>query len=282
MKLGTYSPEISGNTVDEVFKKAAAYGFEEMQYDFVTSHGETIPRAFYPDELELIKEASEKYGVTITAINGTFNMIDPDKLRKEDQARDFENIAKACKALCCPLITLSTGSRDRTSTWRWHKDSILPDAWEEMTAMTRRLLSIAEAYDLTLGVETEASNVVCTIDRTRRYLDEMASPRLKVIMDCANLFPAGEAYKENVRPVISKAFELLSDDIVLAHGKDIKEDTKISFCGAGQGIVDFDFYFGLLKKIGYKGGIIVHGLHSEEDIRIAVPFVIEKAEKAGI
>lgn len=282
MRIGAYSPEISGRSVDEVFKKAASYGFHEMQYDFVTSHGETIPRGFYEDELDQIKAASEQYDIKITAINGTFNMIDPDKARKEEQAACFENIAKACKALDCGLITLSTGSRDRTSCWKWHEDSVLPDAWDEMTEMTRRLLKVAEAYDVCLGVETEASNVVCTIERTRRYLDEMKSPYLKVIMDCANLFPAGTAFKDNVRPTIERAFDLLSDEIILAHGKDIREDSRINFCGAGQGIVDFDFYFSLLKKIGYRGGIIVHGLHGESDILTAVPFISDKAAKAGL
>ncbi len=282
MRLGAYSPEIGGNSIDEVFKNAASYGFSEMQYDFSTSHSDTLPRAFYPTELEELKEASGKYGIAITAINGTFNMIDPDKLRRDDEASRFENIAKACKELNCKIITLCTGSRHPLSGWRWHKDTALPDAWEEMTMMTRRLLDVAEAYDLILGVETEASNVVSTIDRTRRYLDEMKSDHLKVIMDCANLFPAGEAYLSNVRPTIEKAFAELGSEIVLAHGKDIREDTKINFCGAGQGIVDFDFYFDLLKKINYKGGIIVHGLHGLRDIEIAVPFIKEKAEKHGL
>ena len=282
MKLGAYSPEISGNSVDEVFRKAAGYGFEEMQYDFSTSHGDTLPRAFYPDELDEIRAASRQYGVAITAVNGTFNMIDPDLLRREDQARCFENIAKACRALDCRLITLCTGSRCRTSGWRWHKDTALPDAGEEMIAMTRRLIDVAKEYDVILGVETEASNVVSTVERTRRYLDEIDDPHLKVIMDCANLFPAGEAYRDNVRPTIQRAFDALGSEIVLAHGKDIREDSRINFCGAGQGIVDFPFYFDLLKKLGYTGGIIVHGLHGERDIEIAVPFIREKAAEAGL
>lgn len=282
MRIGTYSPEISGNTIDELFANAAAYGFQDMQYDFSSSHGDTVPRSFYPTELEELKDAMKKYDIRITALNGTFNMIDPDKERKEDHKRRFENIAKACKELDCGIITLCTGSRCPTSGWRWHPDTILPDAWDEMIDTTKDLLKIAEAYDVVLGVETEASNVVCTIDRTRKYLDEMNSPHLKVIMDCANLFPAGTAFRENVRPTIQKAFDELADDIILAHGKDIRENEKIDFCGAGQGIVDFDFYFDLLKKINYKGGLIVHGLHGEKDIEIAIPFIREKMAKAGI
>ena len=282
MRIGAYSPEISGDSIDEIFKNAAAYGFQDMQYDFSSSHGDTLPREFFPDELAEIKEAKERFKIRITALNGTFNMIDPDKARKKDHLRRFVNIAKAAKELDCGIVTLCTGSRHPLSGWRWHKDTELPDAWTEMADVTRALLEVAREYDLVLGVETEASNVVCTIDRTRRYLEEMGSPHLKVIMDCANLFPAGTAFRENVQPTIKKAFEDLGNDIILAHGKDIREDTKINFCGAGQGIVDFDFYFDLLKKINYQGGLIVHGLHGERDIGIAVPFIREKMEKAGI
>lgn len=282
MRIGTYSPEIPGDSIDELFRNAAACGFQDMQYDFSSSHGDTLPRAFFTEELKALKEASEKYDIRITAINGTFNMIDPDKDRKKDHLRRFVNIAEACRALDCKIITLCTGSRHPLSGWRWHKDTILPDAWEEMIDATGALLRVAEEYDLILGVETEASNVVCTIDRTRRYLDEMNSPHLKVIMDCANLFPAGTAFRANVRPTIQKAFDVLGRDVVLAHGKDILEDTKIRFCGAGQGIVDFDFYFDLLKKTGYQGGLIVHGLHGLRDIETAVPFIREKMAAAGI
>ena len=48
MELGFFSPEISGVSVEEVFGKARDYGFTEVQYDFLTSHGEEMPAAFSP------------------------------------------------------------------------------------------------------------------------------------------------------------------------------------------------------------------------------------------
>ena len=151
-----------------------------------------------------------------------------------------------------------------------------------MIAVTRRMMETAKEYDLTLGVETEASNVVCTIDRTAKYLEEIGDDHLKVIMDCANLFQAGKAHKDNVIPTIDYAFRKLGDKIILAHGKDIQEGDGIAFCGAGKGIVDYDHYFSLLKKIGYHDGMIIHGLHSDDDFAVAVPLLKKKAEEAGL
>jgi hypothetical protein len=84
-------------------------------------------------------------------------------------------------------------------------------------------------------------------------MDEIGSDKLKMILDCANLFHAGTAYRENVQDVIAHAFDLFGDDIVIAHGKDIKEGSGIEFCGTGLGIVDFGFTAMMLEKYGYTG-----------------------------
>ena len=55
----------------------------------------------------------------------------------------------------------------------------------------REALQIADEHRVTLGVEPEVSNVVDSARKARRLLDEMQSPRLKIIMDVANLFHAG-------------------------------------------------------------------------------------------
>ncbi len=280
MLLGAYSPEISLPTVDAVFQRAHSLGFAQMQYDFSTSHGEEMPEEFYPGELYEIADAARRYGIDIVAVNGTFNMIDVSL--RDENIRRFENIARACAPLGCAIVTLCTGSRHPSSMWRYHPDTALPNAWEDLIETTRRLLPIAERYGLTLGVETEASNVVYSIERTRRYLDEMKSPRLGVIMDCANLFPAGTARKANVRPTIARAFELLGENIVLAHGKDIVESDGIAFTAPGGGIVDYDFYFERLRDIDYCGGLILHGIHDEKEFAPSVNVMREKLAAAGL
>ena len=81
MKLGFYSPEIAGRNVDEVFARAKDYGFTEVQYNFLTSHGEEMPAEFDPGELEEIAAAAMKQGIRIKAVNGTFNMVDRNRER---------------------------------------------------------------------------------------------------------------------------------------------------------------------------------------------------------
>lgn len=268
MRLGMYTPEMRGDTAGEVFARAAAMGFSAAQYNFLTSHGAEMPERILPCEAREIADAARENGIEIAAVNGTFNMIDEAAL--EENLRRFEQIAKACRPLGCGIVTLCTGSRHPESMWRFHRDTASPGAWKALIAATRRLLPIAREYGLLLGVETEASNVVSTAERTRRYLDEIASPCLGVIMDCANLFPAGTAYRDDVAATIRNAFALLGGDIILAHAKDVCEGDETVFAAPGMGIVDYPLYFRLLREAGYDGSLILHGIHGEDEFGPAI------------
>ena len=203
-------------------------------------------------------------------------MAHPDIDIRINGLKRLETIIAASSRLSCELITLCTGSRNRTNMWAPHQDNETIEAWRDMVLIMEQALEIAERYDVTLGLETEASNIVNTPAKARRLIEEMGSSRLKVILDCANLFRAGMAKKELVRPVIKEAFDLLGDDVVLAHGKDLLETPGIEFTGAGKGIIDFDYFFSELENIGYNNGFILHGIKQEKDIPFCVDYIMKK------
>jgi len=278
MKLGIFSPEISAKTIPELFEKIKKYGFSEVQFDFLSVCEEEMPDEIPEALIETIYGLAQKNNIDIVAVNGTFNMAHPDVDIRKEGIKRLETIAAASNKLSCKLITLCTGTRNRTSMWVPHKDNGTKEAWQDMTAVMEQALKIAEKYDVILGLETEASNIVNSPEKARRLIDEMKSSRLKVIMDCANLFREGMAKKELVRPVIKEAFDLLGNEVVLAHGKDILETPGIEFTGAGKGIVDFEYFFSELAKVGYRGGIILHGIKKESDLPSCVEYIKKKAE----
>ncbi|MBO4888010.1 MAG: sugar phosphate isomerase/epimerase [Firmicutes bacterium] len=302
MELGFFSPEISGRDVSEVFARARAYGFTEVQYDFLTSHREEMPAAFWADELQNIAAAAKEQGIRITAVNGTFNMVDSDTDRLAEYTRRFRLICEAAAYLNAPIVTLCTGSKSPLGMWRYSPDTAREEVFDELLRTTEKIMPYASEYGLIFGVETEASNVIFTAERCRRYLDTVGDPRLKVIMDCANLFPAGMARRENVDRTICNAFELLGKDIVLTHGKDVAEsksaestaeggsalsrtaftDGKPAFASPGKGIVNYELFFELLKEIHYDGGLILHGIHDPADFEPCVEIIRGKMIKAGI
>jgi sugar phosphate isomerase/epimerase len=97
-------------------------------------------------------------------------------------------------------------------------------------------------------------------------MDAVRSDRLKMILDPANLFHAGEAHPENARRTLDEAFAAFGGDIVAAHGKDIREGDGIAFCGTGRGIVDFPYMAKKLREAGFAGDMFLHGIYDPDDM----------------
>jgi sugar phosphate isomerase/epimerase len=155
-------------------------------------------------------------------------------------------------------IHLCTGTRDRGSLWRRHPDNDAPEAWRDMAACVREATDIARQTRVVLAFEPEVNNVVNSAQKARRLLDEMASPFLKVTIDPANLFHAGELPR--MREILDEAFALVGKDIVLAHAKDLDHDGDAGHLAAGQGKLDYDRYLSLLRTYRFQGALLLHGL----------------------
>jgi sugar phosphate isomerase/epimerase len=109
----------------------------------------------------------------------------------------------------------------------------------------------------------------------------MRSPRLKVVMDVANLFDAEDPARRLSRSeeILDEAFCLLGGDLVLAHAKDIKRSGEI--VAAGKGNLNYDLYLRYLSEAGYAGPLVLHGL-AEEEVAGSLAFLRLKLAKVGI
>ena len=261
-------------TAAVLFRKIKEYGFEAVQFAF-SSIAETaftpsgqieIPAEIPAAAICAVKENARAYGIPVEVINGTFNMAHPDTAVRAEGIRRFEILCRAAAELGAKYISLCSGTRNADHLWSPHPDNDTEEAWNDMLDTVSRCTKIAETYGIILAVESEASNIISTPERARRLMDTVASPNLKMILDCANLFHAGEAHKENVRATLEHAFALYGHDIVLAHGKDISEGEGISFCGTGRGIVDFAYTAKLLNEYHFAGDMFLHGIYDEDDM----------------
>ena len=137
-----------------------------------------------------------------------------------------------------------------------------------MCSGVERALDIAERFDLWLGIEPEMANVINSAAKARRLLDEMKSPRLKIVMDAANLL-SRENFSD-AQFVLEDAFDKLGADIAIAHAKDLSRQGY--FAAAGKGDVPFDAYLRLLANAGFPGPLILHGL-DEKEVDASVRFL---------
>jgi len=263
MHIGLMEGTIRRETLGETLDAVVDYNIHHLQY-----HVSPASKSYH----EVRKELDTRL-IKIAALSGTYNMIDPDIQKREAGLQKLRYVASQCKTLGTSVVTLCTGSRDPHSMWRAHPENNITAAWNDLVQSMEKALQIAEEYSVTLAFEPEVSNVVDSAQKARKLLDEMQSPYLKMVMDGANIFHKGELPK--MRDILNEAFNLLGDDIALAHAKDLDRDGEAGNLAAGTGLLDFDQYLTLLKECGYEGAVVLHGL-SEEQIPYCVQFLREK------
>lgn len=265
MKLGIFAKTFEGSDPETVLRSVADAGFACAQYNMACSGLAAMPEAISEEQARSVAAAAKASGIEIVAVSGTYNMIHPDVAQREAGHRRLAVLAERCVAMSTGLITLCTGTRDPLDQWKEHPDNNSPEAWRDLLDAMGTAVAIAERFDVDLGIEPELANVVNSAAKARRLIDELKSPRLKIILDPANLFEV-ETLEEQ-RTIVSSAIDLLGDRIVMAHAKDRTQDGR--FATAGKGVLDYPFYLRKLAVIGFDGSLITHGLGAQEAAGVA-------------
>jgi sugar phosphate isomerase/epimerase len=269
MELGIFAKTFRRPTVRATLEAARALGLGCVQFNFECAGLSSMPEEVPSTTLGAIRAASRETGVRLVALSATFNMAHPDRQRRELGVQHLRVVAQAAAELGVPLLTLCSGTRDREDMWRKHPDNRSRQAWEDLLEMMERALAIAADKGVDLLIEPEQANVIYDANRARALLDTLkAGHLLRIILDPANL--PGEP------GVLMKAFDLLSADIALAHAKDRLNNGRA--CALGRGSVDFDAYFGMLLRAGFRGPVIMHGFDESEALE-STAFVRGKLQK---
>ena len=263
IQLGIFLDTFSRPTVEARLDATKACGLECVQ---VSALGEQVC------------QAAAVRGIEIAAVGGTFNMCHPDAEHRRAGVRRIGALAAECQRLGVSKIHICTGTRDRENMWRRHPDNDSPEAWRDMVACVRAAVQAATPHRVTLGFEPEVNNVVDSAKKARRLMDEIGSPYLKVTMDAANLFHAGEL--PHMSEILDQAFALLGKDIVMAHAKDVSHDGDAGHEPAGHGKLDYDRYLSLLHAYGFKGPLLLHSL-SDAQVPGCVAFLREKMARVA-
>jgi sugar phosphate isomerase/epimerase len=265
MKIGIFARTFAVRGAMPVFEAVKSAGYETTQFNMAC-----VGLASMPDEIPQracveIAAASRQAGIGIAAVSATYNMIDPDIGKRNEGLRRLGVITAAARAMGTSLVTLCTGTRDRHDQWRFHRDNDTAEAWRDLLVEMEKALVLAERDNVDLGIEPELANVVSSARKARQLLGELQSPRLKIILDPANLFEKAETAER--RSLVAEAVELLGDRIAMAHAKD--RDPRGDFVAAGQGVIDFRHFISRLKGAGFNESLITHGLGEDEASAVA-------------
>jgi sugar phosphate isomerase/epimerase len=279
MQLGIFAKTFVRPTLEQNLDAILAHGLHVTQFNLACAGLPSLPDAIPEATVDQIRQGSAARDITLAAVSGTYNMIHPNPEERQAGLRRLEGLAAACAGLRTRIITLCTGTRDPENMWRRHPDNDSPEAWRDLLAAMEQALALAETYGVILGIEPEPGNVIDGAARGRCLLDELRSPRLKVIVDGANLLHPGDLGRQ--AQIFDQAFDLLGQDIVLAHAKELDAQVRAGEIGPGRGCLDFDHYLALLQRSGYRGPLIVHGL-PESAVADSLAYLRDRLARLGI
>jgi sugar phosphate isomerase/epimerase len=274
MQAGIFAKTFAASGALGALKAAKTAGFETVQFNMACCGLPAMPDEIAPETIAEIADASRETGMSIAAVSATYNMIHPEPKIRAEGLRKLEVIIQAARGMGTSLVTLCTGTRDADDQWRHHADNQGAEAWRDLLTEMGKAAALAEAHGVDLGIEPELANVVNSADAAKRLLNEVASLRLRIVLDPANLFET--ASKQERRSIIAHAAETLAGNISMAHAKD--RDAKGGFVAAGTGVIDFPHFLSCLRKAGFDGPLVAHGL-SEADAP-AVSAFLRKAMRA--
>ena len=273
MHIGIMAKAFGRQTVEETLSCVADHGLHCIQFSFGCAGLPDLPDHIDAALCDRIRAEMAARDITMSAILGAYNMIHPDVEERRTGLRRLRVLAAACRRLGTSVIGLCTGTRNPDYMWRPHPENNSPEAWTDLVEAMAEAVQIAEEHQMVLAVEPEVSNVVDSAAKARRLLDEMQSRCLKVVIDPANIFHRGELPR--MGEMLDEAFDLLGDDIVLAHAKDLSHDGEAGHEAAGEGLLDYDHYLSLLAKAAPDVALILHGL-DESQVDGCVAFLREK------
>ena len=265
MQPGIFAKTFAAQGAVAVLTAVRDAGYTAAQFNMACLGLPPMPDAITPDVARGIAAASRGTGVAIAAVSATYNMIHPDRSVRDSGMRRLGVMTGAARAMGTTLVTLCTGTRDTHDQWRFHPDNGRPEAWRDLLIEMEKAVKFAEAGGIDLGIEPELANVVSSATAARRLIDEMASPRIRIVLDPANLFEVAEA--EDRKTIIARAADLLGNRIVMAHAKDRRADGR--FIAAGQGVIDFRHFVDCLRGAGFDGPLVTHGLGESEAPSVA-------------
>ena len=222
MQLGIFAKTFPRQSLEQTLDAVAGHGLTHIQFNMSCMGLATLPDKLDEGSCVWISQMLQERGLTMAAISGTFNMVDPNASRLENNLRRLEVLADACRWLDTRIITLCTGSIDSHDMWKWHPDNSRKRTWERLVETMRAAVAIADRHEVTVAFEPEINNVVSSVMRARRLLDEIQSPWLKVVIDPANLLRPGDMGR--LIEILDEAFDWISSDIVLAHAKEPQLD----------------------------------------------------------
>ena len=194
-----------------------------------------------------MKRVYEKNHVEVSVLGCYKNLANPDEAQLKQIMDSYMHHIRFASFLECGMVGTETGAVN--TEYKFTPENHTDRALQIFIENLKVIVDYAERMGVCFGIEPVYKHIMCDIERTKKVLDAVNSPNLRVILDPVNLLSAQN--EKQHEDIIKGAFELFGNEIDVIHLKDyiVKDDEIISRpVTLGEGQLNIPFLMGILKQ----------------------------------
>lgn len=235
MEMERVFAQVRSNGVDQI---QLAFGKSISDYDFSTGH-------YSPGFARMIAGELHRYQIHVAVLGCYINPTHPVEAKRRAEVARFIEHLKYARVIGADMVGTETGRLD--PEFRVTEESYTEDAYQLFLKSMREIVAAAEKLGVTVGVEGVFNHTLYSPARMKRFLEDIDSPNVEVILDAVNLIHPGQVKPEEQRRVINQAFDYYGDRIGALHVKDFVFDGEEQlFRHVGDGLF---WYEPLMKRV---------------------------------
>jgi len=196
---------------------------------------------------ETIGQAYRSAGVAIHSIGVYTNLIHPDAEERKANLAYFDAMMRIGANMGVHVFVTEAGHHHTNAPEPPVPLHFQESTWKQMVDTGKQLAEMAERYKATVLFEPFFRGFLATAKRMRLYLEDVGSPRVRALLDPANLLEAND---------LEEMFSQLGPWIDCLHAKDRKLHVDRGVA-AGQGDLDYPKFVALAAQRTPKAPLIL-------------------------
>jgi len=223
------------------------------------------------ERCKAIADTYRSAGISIHSIGVYTNLIHPDQAERKANLAYFGAMMKVGRQMGVRRFITEAG--------HYHSDGPAPavphhfqeEVWKTMVATGKELAGLADRHDATVLVEPFFRGFFASAKRTRLFLEEVDSPRIRALLDPANLLELND---------LREMFDQLGPWIGCLHAKDRKLHVDRGV-PAGQGDLDYPKFVTLAAERTPAAPLILEYV-GPKDYKQALAHLRNTMRKVGV
>ncbi|MDU5334890.1 sugar phosphate isomerase/epimerase [Enterococcus sp.] len=271
LNLGIRAHDIHAHSREELGEKLLANGFSHIQLAVQKSFPDAVPSldSISSGTGHFFGDYFARLGIKVSVLGCYVNLASPDSMIRNQAIDHFKRHIAVASSFQAAVVGTETGSVGNGYTTK----NYTKEAYQTARQSIAELVACAEKLGVIVGIEAGINHPLYTADLAKQLVQEIQSPNLRIIMDCANLMSVENHQQQ--KEVIHQALTNLRDDICSMHLKDfVVENGQIKIVPVGTGWMD---YTQILKFLKYDKPLMFASLEAtaEEHLPNALSYLKE-------